>query len=321
MKNTFLKFYSFFFILAFFHPAFVYSAAGREGAAFLTVPVGAGPSSMGGAYTALATDAYASFYNPAGAPFLSQPQLASQHVEYLESLHNEFVSLVIPFKSKHGIGVAFEYMGSDKITRTDQNGLKSDDFSNYDGMLSLSYGFKVQDNVSLGLTGKTIRSKLDTESANAIAMDLGTLWKVSNHLTLGAAITNLGTSVKFINQSDPLPLSYKLGMAVIPHKAWTFSLEGISRRSDNLNGHFGAQYRPVPLLSLRAGYRTSTTKDVSSQAGMTMGLGLELWGQEFSYAFLPMDDLGNTNYFSFVLRFDHPETPRLSLSVEDPLAE
>src|SRR5256885_8811470 len=64
-----------------------YASAGTEGAAFLDIPVGAEPAAMGGAYTALANDAYAATLNPGGLGFLDSPQVAGQHFAFLESIH------------------------------------------------------------------------------------------------------------------------------------------------------------------------------------------------------------------------------------------
>src|SRR5437867_2301136 len=66
-----------------------YAGVGTESAAFLDIPAGAGPASLGGAYTALALDAYSAVWNPAGLGFLMDTQLAGQHLSYLESLHYE----------------------------------------------------------------------------------------------------------------------------------------------------------------------------------------------------------------------------------------
>src|SRR5262245_22944582 len=62
-----------------------YAGAGTEGASFLDIPVGAGPAAMGSAYTALANNAYAPVWNPAGLGMLRGNELAGQHVSYLES--------------------------------------------------------------------------------------------------------------------------------------------------------------------------------------------------------------------------------------------
>jgi len=76
-------------------------ASGTEGAAFMDIPVGAGPAALGSAYTALAQDAYAPIYNPAGLGFLVHPEVAAQHLSYLESVHYEFGSFVFPLSAQH----------------------------------------------------------------------------------------------------------------------------------------------------------------------------------------------------------------------------
>ena len=45
-------------------------------------------------------------------------------------------------------------------------------------------------------------------------------------------------------------------------------------------------------------------------AGLTTGLGIEVWGHELAYAWSPYGDLGSTHYFSMVLRFGEAEKAR-----------
>src|SRR5580765_1222427 len=92
------------------HPLF--ASSGTEGAAFLDIPVGAGPAAMGSAYTALATDGYAPVWNPAGLAVLPDSQIAAQHLWYLESLHYEFLSYVHPLSLTNGFGLSAQYLGN-----------------------------------------------------------------------------------------------------------------------------------------------------------------------------------------------------------------
>src|SRR5215467_2567597 len=79
----------------------VFAGAGTEGASFLDIPVGAQPAALGSAYTALATNAYAPVWNPAGLGMLPDNEVAGQHLSYLESMHYEFLSFVHPFDKGH----------------------------------------------------------------------------------------------------------------------------------------------------------------------------------------------------------------------------
>src|SRR3954468_1834792 len=104
MKNTYTPVRSRIVRLALLTSALVFSlgvgplraSPGTEGASFLDIPVGAGPASMGSAYTALATDAYAPTWNPGGLGRVDSKQLAGQHLSYLESMNYEYLSYVHP---------------------------------------------------------------------------------------------------------------------------------------------------------------------------------------------------------------------------------
>ena len=59
------------------------ASSGTEAASFLDIPVGGRPAALGASYTALASDAYAPVWNPAGLGFLSNTEIAGMHLSYL----------------------------------------------------------------------------------------------------------------------------------------------------------------------------------------------------------------------------------------------
>ncbi len=67
------------------------------------------------------------------------------------------------------------------------------------------------------------------------------------------------------------------------------------------------------MIALRTGYKTETTRGLSPLAGFTAGVGLNVWGQEFAYAWLPYGDLGDTQYFSLLMRFGQGTEARKNL--------
>src|SRR5581483_11580014 len=77
----------------------------------------------------------------------------------------------------------------------------------------------------------------------------------------------------------------------------------------------GLEWQPLPMIALRTGYKTDTTKQLSAVAGVSAGLALTLWGQELAYAWVPYGDLGDTQYISIILRFGEAAKPN-NLHVE-----
>src|SRR5437867_3938176 len=85
---------------------------GQAGAAFLDIPVGARPAALAGAYAAIATDAYAPFWNPAGLGFLGGTQFSAMHLSYLGGMSYEFISLVDPLTPGHSLGASVQYFNT-----------------------------------------------------------------------------------------------------------------------------------------------------------------------------------------------------------------
>src|ERR1700733_10722233 len=151
------------------------AAAGKTGASFLDIPVGAGPAALGSAYSALATDAYAPVWNPAGLGYLNSTQVAAQHVSYLQSISYEFLSVVVPVHPGDALGMSAQYVGSGNIDSTDKAGNTVGSYSDNFGAYSLAYGHALTNRLSVGVTGKLIHIQLSDVSANAYAGDVGSL--------------------------------------------------------------------------------------------------------------------------------------------------
>lgn len=288
------------------------AASGSEGAAFLNIPLGGAPSAMGSAYSALATDVYAPVINPGGLGFVESPQLAGHHVSYLESSHYDFASLVFPLAGRHALGASIQYYGSGDMIRRDTLGDAKGDFSAYYGAFTLSYGRALNEKLSLGASGRFLNARIDDVSAYGFAADVGTLYKFAPNLQGSLVVRNAGTPLKFLNRSDRLPLNVRAGAAWGMSREWTVSTEGAYHEGGLLSGHFGTQWQMHPIIALRAGYHTDTLDELSAIAGVSTGVGLNFWGTEFSYTWLPYGDLGQTHSFALVLRFGEDKTtPRL----------
>ena len=74
--------------------------------------------------------------------------------------------------------------------------------------------------LSAGVTGKWIQERLDTVAAQAYAMDAGLMYSPGKEfgetlegIRAGLAIRNLGTSMKFDEESSPLPRSVTAGIS------------------------------------------------------------------------------------------------------------
>jgi hypothetical protein len=290
-------------------PSKLPAAAGKDGAAFLNIPVGARPAALGASYTSLADDAYAATWNPAGLGDLKSTEFSAQHLSYLDTMHYEYMSLALP----SGFGASVQYLGSGDIEKRDEFNAVQGDFSNSFASYNLAYGHAFSDQLSLGLTGKMIHAKLDSVSAKAFAADFGGLMRPRGNLSLAVTLTNVGSKLKFLETGDSLPTTLRAGVSFKPATQWLMTAEGAYRKSGVASFHTGVEWRPISMLSLRSGFRTDTVKELSPLAGVTTGMGLHVWGHELAYAWLPYGDLGTTHYVSLVMKFGEAQETKRNL--------
>ena len=301
-----------------------HASSGTEGAAFLDIPVGAGPAALGASYTALARDAYSPTYNPGGLGMLESTQFSGQHLSYLDSLHYEYLSFAVPLPRStscanaaecngSALGGSIQYLGTGDIDGLEADGTTPHEFSSYYASYNLSYGRSLSDKLSLGVTGKMIKAKLDDVSGSAYAADLGGMYQMQKNLTIAATVMNLGSKLKFLDEGDSLPLAFHLGAAYNLNPQWLFTGEVVYPKTGLASFHMGSEWRPLDLLAVRLGYRTDTVKELSPLAGLSAGMGLNVWGQELAYAWLPYGDLGNTHYISLLMKFGEVERSQRNL--------
>ena len=77
------------------------SAQSEAGAIFLLIAPGARAGGMGEAQTAVANDAYASYWNPAGLGFLDGRELALMHVNWLPGLADDLYYEFLAYRKRY----------------------------------------------------------------------------------------------------------------------------------------------------------------------------------------------------------------------------
>ena len=237
-----------------------YSAGpGTSAATFLNLGFGARPLALGESFVAVADDAAALHYNPAGLGF--GPGLASRQsprrYEMLAShaLHIQDIRLSCSSRAL-GLQRHAPRLGRHQAHRENRRprALRR---LRPDGRGQLP---EAPDGpgAGLGRHDRYIKQSIGERSASAYAVDLGALYRLrSAPVSLGASLVNLGTQVRFVEQGYPLPLTFRLGAAYgmtakFPH-ALTAQIDLPRDNSPNLR--LGLEYLGFGPFALRAGYR------------------------------------------------------------------
>ena len=305
-----MKNYRYVLILALlfvFIPSVKLMQAFESGAEFLKIGTDAKAMAMGSAYTAAATGADALHYNPAGLAGTKSYELAFSHANWLLGSQHDFMGLAFPLKLggrqlSGGFGLtrlsnaAIEGRSADRST--------GGSFSSYDQAVSLALAAR-SGKYSFGLGGKYIESSIAGVKATAFAVDLGVNRQFNSlPISAGFAVQNLGTPMKYINQSDPLPVSVAAGLmlGIIPGFNVTVDARRLLREKSNTVS-VGSDYSVMPGFALRTGYMLGGVTPASGLSGFTGGVGLNMFQTQVDYSITPFGALGNAQKISLKKKF------------------
>jgi hypothetical protein len=299
-------------ILSLFVPVAMAYEPGTSGLLFLRLGVGERAAGMGEAYTALAQDATALYWNPAGLASVQGTELHLMHHEWMLSLRQEFAG-VAHATDLGTFAFGFTALNMSEMERREEVPTSEPlgHFSAFDLAFHLGYGRNVMDVLDVGLAVKYVYSRLDEESAKGVLVDLGLRHEsMIPGLTMAAAVLSLGPRFKYIDEEFDAPTTIKLGGAyTLPVSAGEGKInlaydllllsdsdtqtDDILAQSKALNArhHFGAEFDYRGQAALRAGYKAG----YDSQS-LTFGAGISWQHFIFDYAFLLVDnDLGNAH--------------------------
>lgn len=283
--------------------------AGTTAANFLKIGIGARNIAMGET-GANETSVNALYWNPAELGAIEHGEVSFMHTAWLADVSYENAAYAQKF-GMGTIGIAAYYLSMPAIDKYDNTGLKlNDTFKPADMALSFSYNRDIGP-LPVGVTLKYISSQIDQKTATAYAADIGVAFdnvilKDVEGFKSALVVQNLGTPMKFVNESYPLPFNIKVGASYVAFKNTMFDLDLNKYTDTDLIGNAGAEYL-IPIksnisLALRAGYKTNQ-QNLGGLAGLTGGLGFEFSALIIDYAFVPYGDLDNTQIISLRYKF------------------
>jgi len=315
------------------------SKVGTTAASFLGIEVGTRALGMGGAFVAVANDATAIYWNPAGISRISRSEATLIHTNWLVGTNFDFAGIVLPIGHMGSIAVSVTSLSTDEMeVRTVQNpeGI-GEKFSYGDLTAGLSYAKNLTDKFSIGVNVKYISQRIWHMNAQGYALDIGTLFRTEfNGMMIGMSISNFGTSMKlegkdvFVNYDEapqfggsneripaykktdefPLPLLFRVGIAIDLLKnsrnQLTIAADAAHPNDNTEYINLGMEYIFRNQVALRFGYKNLFTLD--TEEGFTAGVGtkLKLAGGvalKIDYAFQDFGRLENAQRFSLGFEF------------------
>ncbi len=255
------------------------------GAQFLKINVGGKATAMGGAFTAIADDASAMYYNPAGIVKLNKMNIMFNYVKWPADITYSYVGFTTPLGmlGTMGIQAGFLTMPPMEVTTVEEWDGTGETFTYMSYFVGMSYARYFTDKLAIGFTGKLIQEMIWDASSQMMAVDVGaTYYTGFKSLRIGMAVRNFGSEGQFTggtvltDQWDryeegttpvnveiqtepyPIPLNFNFGVAYDilegPASYMTAAFEFQNPSDGPENMKLGLEYNFNRMLFVRLGY-------------------------------------------------------------------
>ena len=257
--------------------------------------VGSRPLALGGAFTAVADDANAMFYNPAGIQSLRQHEITFMNADLFGTgIRTMYLAYALPVSRYQGMGIDWQHVGFGD----GELGYNRD-------IIKVAFARRFHPRLSAGASFKYLLTdmSLDGQSVgkgSGIGFDAGVLFSPTSRLKLGVSVHDMtGTGVNYSEggSATVLPRMIRVGAA------WQATKNLLLAADVDRKVHLGGEYWYRNILALRIG----TQKDLktSDPLELTVGLGLHYRAFQIDLTHAPgKRGLGQTQRYGFTMTFD-----------------
>ncbi len=288
-----------------------FEKVGTFGAQYLQIGTSPRADGMGAAFTAVADDASAVFWNPGGLVNVRGSEVLLSHVKWPADM--KLTSAVLAFSPRQIPGTfalsARSLWLDPMLVRTayqpEGNGTTFDAGSSAFGF---SYARFFTDKFSSGFTVNYLHMGLAETAVNSASFDFGMMYRIGvRGLKLGMVIQNMGGKITFDQLPAKLPTTFKVGASF---NALSFSNQQLlasaefSRPADAAErANFGVEYNINNLFYGRAGYNLNYDSDAAAFGfGVAINTG-KTSRAKFDYSATDMRALGLVHRFSLLFAY------------------
>jgi hypothetical protein len=293
---------------------------GISTAEFLKIGVGSRASAMGDAFVAVANDASALYWNPAGLVQFKNDQLLFSHNMWVVDINHDFVGAVYHMDETNAFGISFTSLSmQDMPVTTEFQPFGTGDYFGFgDIALAVTYSRKMTEQFSFGGTVRYIEETLDKLKMRGVMIDLGTYyWTGLGTTRFAVAVSNFGNQLapdgqvvligkRSVSQWQAFspPTVFRIGFAMEPYQdeinkvTASIQLNHPNDNSENLST--GVEYSWNNTFFLRGGYKFNVDEQNYS-FGAGVYLPVSIANVTVDYAYSNFVRLGTAHRFSIIL--------------------
>ena len=286
--------------------------------------------SLGGAIAADKTPGFYAFSNPALLKFVRSNQIGVSMQTMALGRSIQSFSFVKELPPSAGVGLAVLRAGTDNIHGRNAMNEYTKTFSSQEIEGIISFGVSLGSCMAIGINIKTFFSNIapeiiDIQSGTGIGFDVGIIYRLHRHLTLGGVFENINGKYNWkLTKNDDqdsyvelLPQTIKLAIAYKGYdKVAIYFQQDIVRIPDNYinyRSRIGIEYHLSNDIKFRTGLKqgrgissSNEKTDINLKPSIGVGLPLNIWqGRPLNldYALDPgQNEEGLSHLFSFSIK-------------------
>jgi hypothetical protein len=270
--------------------------AGMPGA-FLHMGVGSRAMGMGKAYTALAADASALYWNPAALADRDPYQVYFMHAPLFYDTNFDYLGFSAPTKNMGSFGLGLLALNSGNFDQRNELNQELGTFNIMDLAFLASWSKEFFKGIAVGFNYKFVTQRMLDYSGIGHGLDFGFKSKLVKKIDVGLAIVNLiQPKIKMVNESQSIPTQVRIGAATALFDDKLILSSDIAKivgwGSTFLN--MGAELKVLHNISLRAGINNGR---------LTFGTGFVFNKAGVDYSHHNVSELGNNHRFALKYAF------------------
>jgi hypothetical protein len=258
------------------------------------VPVGPRAIALGSAFTAIADDGTALFWNPAGLVRVGHQEVSGSYADLFHAgIRDNYASFVLPLSPEQAVAMGWYHSGFD-----------DHELAFGENHVQLGYAARITPWLDAGASGKLVTQSIGLDGTSVrqgrgLGLNLGVMAAPFDRLRLGLVGQDVfGTRVDDGAGGSQLlyPRNFRVGAA------YSLARWGTAAFDLDDRWHAGLEISPLEPLTLRGGMEDD--RRGIEPATWTYGLGIKAGFVRFDYARVEHPTLESTDHFSVAAEFN-----------------
>ena len=280
----------------------------------MNIPVSARVAGMGYAFTAVADDASAIDFNPAGLYKINHYFASFMHLNLGPDVMYEYINGAMDTRiGTFGASLSLIHLG-------EEEGVTGQSFDYFDLLSAVAYSREIFKGLSGGVTAKFLNSTIGEFTSRTVLFDAGVLYgfKFLNfynlrepNVYLGACLKNIGPGMKYSSEVETVPKVTRFGIGYKVGETLIMTSDLIKQTGFPSRFGVGIENITGKFINLRLGYQGGENKrNICGGIGLLVKIASFLTTVDFAYTF--ENSFNNSLYTTFTFQKAPPKAEKYS---------